>query len=205
MRNRFISFPVITIIISLLFFGLLAGVLSGCSSPGDQTTVTPDPINPLDGMGIVMKNVPAKSFNFGIHDTSPQQVTVGFRLSETEITYTQWTAVKTWATGNGYVFSADNVGRRGAYNNGTIQEYAAGHDTDPATYLTWRDAVLWCNALTEYYNANNGSASDLACVYYTDDAYTVPLRAVNNSTTVTWNVPGSQDAPYIKPDANGFR
>jgi formylglycine-generating enzyme required for sulfatase activity len=60
---------------------------------------------------------------------------------------------------------------------------------------------VWCNALTEYYNAKNGST--LKCVYYTDPNYGTPLRSVNANTTLTHTTPGSQDYPYIYYSTEG--
>jgi len=62
--------------------------------------------------------------------------------------------------------------------------------------------------LTEYFNASN--EPDLSCVYYTDSGFTTPIRTVNNSLSIPWEDgpgpnDGSQDDPYIKDDAKGFR
>ena len=64
---------------------------------------------------------------------------------------------------------------------------------------------MWCNALTEYYNANNGSGTDLAVVYCSDAAYTTPIRTSTNSDTITATTAGSQDDPYVNALAKGFR
>ena len=69
--------------------------------------------------------------------------------------------------------------------------------------MSWRDAVVWCNALTESKNAHDNSGLEL--VYYTDAAYTSPLRSCDAGTTATNDVAGSQDNPYVKNDANGYR
>jgi hypothetical protein len=37
----------------------------------------------------------------------------------------------------------------------------------PVTTVNWRDSRVWCNALTEYYNAKHGADTDLDCVYTT--------------------------------------
>jgi formylglycine-generating enzyme required for sulfatase activity len=41
----------------------------------------------------------------------------------------------------------------------------------PVTKITWFDAVVWCNALTEYYNDAYHPAVPLTPVYYYDAAY----------------------------------
>jgi sulfatase modifying factor 1 len=80
--------------------------------------------------------------------------------------------------------------------------------------IRWRDAIVWCNALTEYYNAYNGTETDFDCVYYIDSSYNTPLRTSTNDPIDL--VSGKEDQPYIKaetPDnidisyctAKGFR
>ena len=72
------------------------------------------------------------------------------------------------------------------------------------TCVSWRDALVWCNAFTEYYNANNGTGTDLEVVYCSDAAYKTPIRTSTSSSTVDLT-DGSQDAPYVNASAKGFR
>ncbi|MFW6365130.1 MAG: formylglycine-generating enzyme family protein, partial [Spirochaetota bacterium] len=76
-------------------------------------------------------------------------------------------------------------------------------DQHPVTNINWRDALVWCNALTEWYNAENGTS--YACVYTSDEEYDDPIRTCTDSTSITASTDGSQDKPYINPDAKGFR
>jgi formylglycine-generating enzyme len=62
-----------------------------------------------------------------------------FMMGETEITYAQWNEVKEWAEKNGYFF--ENPGIIGNSNSGSLNQ--------PVTTISWRDAVVWCNALSE--------------------------------------------------------
>jgi len=62
--------------------------------------------------------------------------------------------------------------------------------------------MVWCNAFTELGNAKAGLTR--VCVYYTDSAYTTPIRAAVLSETVDTTA-GGQDDPYENPDADGFR
>jgi formylglycine-generating enzyme required for sulfatase activity len=65
--------------------------------------------------------------------------------------------------------------------------------------------MVWSNALTEYYNAQNGTS--LACVYTSDAAYTTCIRNSSDGTyasTVNATA-GSFDNPYVNPNAKGFR
>ena len=79
-----------------------------------------------------------------------------------------------------------------------------GSKYHPVTNISWRDAIIWCNALTEWYNARTGS--NLVCVYYTDEAFSKPIRAVDSADDYPSIVtPGTQDNPFVNPDADGFR
>ena len=78
---------------------------------------------------------------------------------------------------------------------------AAGKEQHPVTTVNWRDAVVWCNALTEYYNANNDKAPDLDCVYYADESYTTPIKS--SSPVSNPMVNGQVDRPYIKAATSG--
>jgi formylglycine-generating enzyme required for sulfatase activity len=69
-----------------------------------------------------------------------------FSIGETEITYELWKAVYDWATTNkGYTFA--NQGREG--NDGTDGAAPTDAKTEPVTWVSWRDAVVWCNAYSE--------------------------------------------------------
>jgi formylglycine-generating enzyme required for sulfatase activity len=67
-----------------------------------------------------------------------------FKIGETEITWELWKAVYDWATdsargSNKYTFA--NSGQQG-YGSGTTSRH-------PVTTVSWRDAVVWCNAYSE--------------------------------------------------------
>lgn len=63
--------------------------------------------------------------------------------------------------------------------------------------ISWRDSIIWCNALSEL--------EGLTPVYYTiNGTYIMPLRTVDNSTTVSTAM-GSEDNPIANFSANGYR
>jgi len=95
-----------------------------------------------------------------------------YKLSKYQTTYAQWKAVYDWAVQNGYTFA--NSGSQG------WPPLSAGGTADPAYWsqeqmnnrpamnINWRDAVVWCNALSEmegltpvYYLAGNGGGGHL--------------------------------------------
>ena len=95
-----------------------------------------------------------------------------FFMGETEVTYSLWQAVYTWANSNGYQFQ----------NAGT------GSSNKPVASVNWRDAVVWCNALSQM--------SGLTPVYVS------PSGAILKSSM-------DADAANVDParnsGANGFR
>lgn len=167
-------------------------------SPGQQTTYS------AGTLSFKMNYVPAKSFKTKIEDNGTATISQSFWLAETEVSYLLWNTVYTWANDDGIlganVYSFVHPGLQG-------DGFGGNNDQHPATGMNWREAIVWCNALTEYYNAHNGSDPNLDCVYYQDAAYTIPLRGVTDSIEFEGinNEPGSQDNPYVKPNAKGFR
>ncbi len=112
------------------------------------------------------------TFPRGTNDETTANVADAYWIGETEVTYELWSAVYEWATsgtggatGEGeYIFA--NAGGRGGYFDGSWMVYDTGHETHPVTYVNWRDSMVWCNALTEWYNAHNGTGYE--CVYTYD-------------------------------------
>ncbi len=138
-----------------------AGGNTGGSPPaGDKTTYT------VGDVSFDMIYVPGglTSIPTGTDDNGGNHnIADGYMIGEIEVTYELWKTVYDWAISNGYTFA--NTGRPG--NDGTEGTAIPndGSEDEPVTTLNWRDAMVWCNALTEYYNANNGSDPDWAVVY----------------------------------------
>ena len=76
-------------------------------------------------------------------DAAPVDL-MAFFIAQTETTYSRWYEVYTWATANGYKFA--NPGREG--NAGKDGAAPTGSEL-PVTMISWRDAVVWCNAASE--------------------------------------------------------
>jgi uncharacterized repeat protein (TIGR02543 family) len=105
-----------------------------------------------------------------------------FSIAKYETTYELWYEVKTWAAG-GYTFA--NAGREG--HNGTDgAPPTPAAKTEPVTYISWRDAVVWCNAYSEM------SGKDP--VYYSSGA------VIKDSTNTT-----AWDNAVMDTTANGYR
>ena len=74
-----------------------------------------------------------------------------YAIAESEVTYKLWKEVLDWAKGNGYTFIQE--GFNGSENQGDEEQ--------PVTNITWRDAVVWCNAYTQ-----KEKGQDAECVYF---------------------------------------
>lgn len=112
-----------------------------------------------------------------------------FLMAETEVTYEKWYAVRIWALNHGYQFA--NTGREGDFNN-AVGTPPSANKRHPVTCVSWCDAIVWCNALTEYYNRQYGT--DLICVY----TYGGEIIRNANDATACNNV-------QADTAANGFR
>lgn len=92
-----------------------------------------DPSYPM-----IMKYVKPWVFKYGPSDivTSSSE---WYAISDREITYYEWTTVRDWAIARGYVFA----------NPGSLSG-SSSTIWVPVSNINWRDAVVWCNALSEY-------------------------------------------------------
>ena len=128
-----------------------------------------------------------------------------FRLAMYETSYNTWYEVLKWAENHGY--NIVNKGVEGVFgeveheNNMSDAGAAPKLVEMPVCRLTWRDVMVWCNALSEM--------QGLKPVYCTDKDFKTPLR---DSTGVAFDdlknykiKPGEVDNPYVDENANGFR
>jgi formylglycine-generating enzyme required for sulfatase activity len=110
-----------------------------------------------------------------------------FSIGDTEVTYELWKAVYDWAVGRGYSFA--NAGRQGG--DGTPGGGPVGNNRHPVTTISWRDAVVWCNAYSE--------ATGRTPVYYYGGAV---LRESEGSSVIVGN--GKAERVVIST-GNGYR
>lgn len=116
----------------------------------------------------------------------------GLERARDAVTYAQWIRVYKWASRNqyclheGYNFNRDgNPGRsEGACTN-----------TEPVTGITWQDAALWCNALSEYEGRS-------PC-YYEDEACTRVLRSIKDRSSL--ELARKPVKICLKPQGDGYR
>ncbi len=119
-------------------------------------------VQPQMPEGLRMVEIPEGGF---VRPSDNAEVTLSpFFMSATEVAYADWNAVYQWAVNNRYSFDTD--GDMGSMDHRTA-EFRHG-PREPVTDIVWRDAVLWCNALSEM-------TGRTPC-YYTDDAKTEVYR-----------------------------
>ncbi|MGD2176067.1 MAG: SUMF1/EgtB/PvdO family nonheme iron enzyme, partial [Candidatus Brocadiaceae bacterium] len=158
----------------------------------------PSPPPPEHPSGVRMVAIPEGGFTRRRDGAS---VTVSpFRISSTEIAYADWNAVYQWAVNNGYSFDTD--GDMGSMDHRT-GEFAHG-PREPVTDVCWRDAVLWCNALSEM-------TGRTPC-YYLDEEKTElyrrawPWRVRMWQGTRAYAPTELREQPvYVKWQADGYR
>ena len=146
------------------------------------------------------------TFPTGTDNSGSANVPSRFIMGETEVTYQLWKEVYDWATSadrgaEKYTFA--NAGRQGG---NWVDSNPVGTNQHPVTTVNWRDTIVWCNALTEYYNANNDdSETDLVCVYTyngsiirdsSDANATACDGAVQSTTAKGFRLPGSMEWEY---------
>ena len=87
-----------------------------------------------------------------------------FNIAETETTYKLWKEVYDWAVKNDYVFA--NKGIEGSF--GMEEDPVTENKNYPVSKISWRDAIVWCNAYTEKYLKGTSE-----CVYLLEDGSVV--------------------------------
>jgi formylglycine-generating enzyme required for sulfatase activity len=167
---------------------------------GTKTTYTGDSIS------FKMAYVPGGvTFPTGEDDSGTATVAKAYEIGETEVTYELWYAVRSWGESNGYIFY-DNPGQEGS-SAGSANTLPGANKQEPVTMVTWFDAVVWLNALTEW--VNEKEEKSLEPVYYYDSDFADPNKVARNSTPTLNFVKESGSytfaSAYAKTGATGFR
>ncbi len=171
---------------------LLMGMVPSCTSWGKfwEINNTVDTCSSLATLTMVC--VPANTTGFSMgYATIATPVHIvpsitAFAMAKYEVQYGDWLMVRTWATSNGYIFA----------NPGVQGDNGARTNQHPVTAVNWRDAIIWCNAASQ--------KDGFTPVYYTDAGLTIPLKTSTNTASINGTA-GSEDAPYLKLSANGYR
>jgi formylglycine-generating enzyme required for sulfatase activity len=158
------------------------------------STVTSTSTNtPIPYSDIVV--VPGGTFNQSDGTSSFSHTISGFLIGKYMVTYDLWYLVRQWSLSNGYSYTF--AGAEGC--SGTYGAAPTGNRYMPVTSMTWREAIIWCNAYSQM--------TGLTPVYYTDAGFTTPLKYAYNGSYGSGIDPtaGEFDNPYVKWSANGYR
>ena len=127
---------------------------------------------------IALKNIPAGTFSMGctsgdpvclLYEAPVHNVSISaFQISETEITQAEWQEVM-----------------------GSNPSYFSGCPNCPVEEVSWYDALVFCNKLSELEGRT-------PC-YYSDISFT----QIYGKAGGTWSLPNG-DSVYLKPLANGY-
>jgi formylglycine-generating enzyme required for sulfatase activity len=104
-----------------------------------------------DDYGIYLSRAVSKKLNLFVSGRSLEFAP--YRMSKYEVTYGQWYEVYQWAVADErgevkYTFA--NQGKALANDAAAGAEPVAGTRNVPVGGVSWRDIVVWCNALSEY-------------------------------------------------------
>lgn len=123
-----------------------------------------------------------------------------FYINTKEITFEQWEKVYRWAVSNQYCYHTDIT--KGGYvfdRDGDMGSMDVGNEThtayEPVTDISWYDAVLWCNALSEL--------EGLTPCYYSDAAKTKILKTIKDRTDPSKYA--TKYDIYVDYSKNGYR
>jgi len=179
------------------------GVDFKMSYANDQTSIT-FPFSPSIGTPV---------------DNETETINHKFFMGQTQVTWALWKAVYDWAVHGDRgtnVYAFQNPGQMGNINGD-----AAITDQHPVTMVSWRDAIIWCNALSEMtgsevvYVANGTYGTTDGDVLRTsiDDAYSgnnvedVVKSESDNLIRTGYRLPTSKEweysARYVGTDADG--
>ena len=200
---------------SFLFF--LASVCicayTACDPVGISGTnpgYTPGSDSALDAMVTVPAVTIEGSGTAGVFITNRTVHLSSYKMAKFETAWTLWETVREWATDSSrgagvYAFVNNGVqGHQGGdasfsgKDSGTSDPNSWSDEERarrPVTYVDWRDIIVWCNAYTEWSNAEKGTS--LTPVYYFDE------DVVRSSGYIAPNA--SILAVEIRRQNNGFR
>lgn len=147
-------------------------------------------LNGIDWNPLAMARIEGGSFVIGEMSQSwtERRTVRAFEMNRYETTYGLWHATKSAAEQIGYRFARKG---RGGSSGKTGAEPNARTEFQPVTFISWQDAVVWCNALSELHglrpcytcdgevlrDSTDSPRVDLAKCDWSADGYRLPTEA----------------------------
>jgi len=125
-------------------------------------------------------------------------------IADSTVTYDLYYTVRLWAeTYAGYNFNHSLICPASAGSVEYTGVPTLENRKQPVTKINPRHAAVFSNALTEWFNEKLNT--DLSLFYYSDANFENPIKTVSLTDYLEIFILGSNDNPYVKTDANGFR
>ena len=145
------------------------------------------------------------TFPTGRDDSGTATVATAYQIGQTEVTCGLWTAVRNLAIGTdmGYSFKVGGCGQICDSSMNCAVVTGAGSDLQPVTYVSWYDAIIFTNALSEilgfapvYKDSESNVIKDSSGIY--------PDTIIPDASANGFRLPTSNEfelaARYIGPD-----
>ncbi|MBN2652201.1 MAG: SUMF1/EgtB/PvdO family nonheme iron enzyme [Spirochaetales bacterium] len=184
------------------FFKVSVKMTGGDYSRGIYATVIPDIQPGTPEADPVSFSYGGSSFALNFNYVSPISFSMGmpvvadnfhditltkpYRIAEHEVSYELWSRVRHWAHSHGYSFSNQGMPGNQAGPGATV---TAQNKDYPVAGISWYDAIIWCNALSELVG------SGYQPIYLINE---VPVKSASALRNDIKNL-------AIKPNTRGFR
>lgn len=116
-----------------------------------------------------------------------------FEMGRYEVTYDLWFSVRSWAEQNGYFFK--HLGQAGSRGKTGAEPILAEDKTQPVVMISWNEALIWCNALSEK-NGLTPCYTYKGEVLRNSDEYIKLEEAVCNFDANGWRLPTETEWEY---------
>jgi formylglycine-generating enzyme required for sulfatase activity len=123
-----------------------------------------------------------------------------YGIAKYETTWELWREVADWAALQGYSLANQGTqGHGGANGTGSAAHgwTAAEMMRRPITGISWRDAVVWCNAYSE--------KDGLDPVYYEEDGEAILRESLTNELLPQGSTDTAADKAVMRRENNGYR
>ena len=184
---------------ALLWFGL--ALLTGCGNPAGGGEEDYEDLSLYREMRqVIPPGETVRVTGSGGGGAFPQgrDLTLGaFSMARYETTWELWKEVYDWAQARGYGIANPGTEGHGTGGTGDPGEWSeTRRKLRPVTGLSWRDAVVWCNAYSEMTGREPA--------YYTEDGGAVLRESVNNTGDYS-RIDTAADTAKLMMNKNGFR